>query len=74
MYLCEIATGYMGSAFERCYVWADTIERAEELFKETHPNREKVELTVILHVDDPEFITELNDEAFGERISKSSKN
>ena len=67
MGLFEITTGYIGCSFERCYVWAQTRERAAELFREQHTEREIKEVTLIVHRDDGEFITELDDEGVGER-------
>jgi len=70
MGLFEIATGYIGCSYERCYVWAETRERAAELFREQHTEREIEEVALIVHCDDGEFITELNDEGVGDRIAR----
>lgn len=68
MGLYEIATGFIGCSFERCYVWAASKERAVEIFKKRFTDREPKEVNLVVAATDWEFITELCDEGFGERL------
>lgn len=61
MILFEILTGYTGESYERCYAWAETRERAIEMFREKHPNREAKIVQTILESKEGEFITCLDD-------------
>ena len=70
MSLFEITTGYMGESFERCYVWAESKERAIEMFRAKFPNREPKLCDRLLSFDDAEFITKLDDSGFGDRLSR----
>ena len=74
MKLYEIQTGYMGCSYERCYVWAESQERAVELFNSNFAGqapreREPREINLVLDAGDPEFITRLSDEGFESRVS-----
>lgn len=68
MGLYEIATGYIGCSFERCYVWASSKERSIEIFKSRFTHREPKEVNLVVASTDSEFITELCDEGFGDRL------
>lgn len=69
MGLYEIATGYIGCSFERCYAWASSRERAVEMFIERFPQREARHISLVVSATDSEFITKLCDEGVGDRLS-----
>jgi len=60
MNLYEIKTGYVGESYERCYVWADSEERAKQLFKETSLADIR-SFKILLTSDQQEFVTILSD-------------
>lgn len=68
MFLFEIKTGHFGNSFERTYVWAESEDRAVQLFNITFPSRRVSDIECLLSSADTEFITGLDDEGFSERV------
>ena len=69
--LFEITTGRTGCSYERCYVWAESHERAEALFHRHHPGV-VASVNMLLVEGEGEFITQIDDEGFGQRINDFS--
>jgi hypothetical protein len=75
--LYEITTGYLGESYERCYVWANSVDGAMLMFRQAYgPGGTKVgtlnpktprEVQTIIRLfseDDEDFITKITDDGF----------
>lgn len=74
MTLFEITTGFTGMAYERCYVWAESEERARKMYAEAFPGCRFRACEAVLSSTDGEFITQLNTEGFGDRVATKKGN
>jgi hypothetical protein len=67
MTLYEVLNGYIGESYVRCYVWAETPDRALELANEQHRKKYKVDLpercivNSLFSSESAEFATEFDD-------------
>jgi hypothetical protein len=72
MILFEIVTDRVGESYVRAYAWAESKERAIELF-ESVPSPyvyTAVEIIELFNSEDAPFITEISDRGFGLRVTK----
>jgi hypothetical protein len=72
MTLYEVLNGHIGESYVRCYVWAETPERALELANEQHRKKYKTDLSEmciarpLFSSNSAEFATEFNDAGWPE--------
>lgn len=59
--LYEIQTGWIGEAYERAYVWAESEQQARELFEATEPEHPARHVIPLFQADAKPFITKLSD-------------